>query len=228
MTTSEQTIFINIDDSGKLSLKEQVCGYGAIVFLSKKEKDKFITQYRSIIKSIRCKYCNLNKDTCCFKCPEVKSVNIKNSDRRRIINYLKKYYKRIIEDKASKGRYLDYVLKLFIKGIIVDQIKKGQIDVKNKLTLILNIDEQSTKSNGYYTLKAGLLEELVHGIINFNYNNVYKPILSNLDIRLTYQKSDKSYVVQAADMIAGLVRRKALESNSNVLYDFIDYKLFLP
>ena len=48
-----QEIYINLDDSGKLTKKELLSVYGGIVFLSKKEKDKFITQYRSIINDIK-------------------------------------------------------------------------------------------------------------------------------------------------------------------------------
>ena len=44
-----QEIYINLDDSGKLTKKEKVSVYAGIVFLSKQEKDKFITQYRKII-----------------------------------------------------------------------------------------------------------------------------------------------------------------------------------
>ena len=53
----KQLICINIDDSGKLVNKEKVAIYAGIVFTSKKEKDKFITQYRSIVQSIKCRYC---------------------------------------------------------------------------------------------------------------------------------------------------------------------------
>ena len=49
-----QTIYINIDDSGKLVDSEKVSIYAGLVFTSKKEKDKFITQYRSIIQNIKC------------------------------------------------------------------------------------------------------------------------------------------------------------------------------
>ena len=48
-----QEIYINLDDSGKLTKKEKVSVYAGIVFLSKQEKDKFITQYRKIINYIK-------------------------------------------------------------------------------------------------------------------------------------------------------------------------------
>ena len=82
-----QKIYINLDDSGKLSNKEIVCVYGGIIFTSKKQKDKFITQYKSIINDIKCHYCKV----CNKVCPEIKNTNIKMSHKRRVMNYLKKY-----------------------------------------------------------------------------------------------------------------------------------------
>ncbi len=70
-TTPTQVIYINLDDSGKLSKKEIICVYGGIVFFDKQEKDKFITQYRSIVNDIKCHYCKQNKDNnCTNNCPE--------------------------------------------------------------------------------------------------------------------------------------------------------------
>ena len=66
-----QEIYINLDDSGKLSNHEHISVYGGLVFLSKDEKDKFVTQYRSIVNDIRCKYC---KSKCNKLCPEIKNT----------------------------------------------------------------------------------------------------------------------------------------------------------
>ena len=57
MKNGPQEIYINLDDSGKLTTKEKISVYGGLVFLSKNEKDKFITQYKSIINDIKCDYC---------------------------------------------------------------------------------------------------------------------------------------------------------------------------
>ena len=54
MNDGQQEIYINLDDSGKLTSKEPVSVCAGLVFFSKKEKDKFITQYRSIVKDIYC------------------------------------------------------------------------------------------------------------------------------------------------------------------------------
>jgi len=240
-----QEVYINLDDSGKLSSKELISVYGGIVFFSKKEKDKFITQYRSILKDIKCGYCN--KECCNKKCPEIKNINIKSEDKRRIMNYMKKYYvvtsiirnnqifKHIINDKASKGRYIDYTIKLLIKNILIEIIKKKIINPNKPVRLIINIDEQSTKSNGYYNLSAGLYEELLHGIKNFDYQINFSPILfSQLEIKLAYQNSSNSYVVQAADLLAGTIRRICIYNKddninmNNELERFVNFKITFP
>lgn len=241
-----QVIYINLDDSGKLCKKELVSVYGGLVFLSKREKDKFITQYRSIINDIKCKYC-INRDNCNKKCPEIKNTNIKASDKRRIMNYIKKYfivglvisnknvYSHIIENKAAKGRFLDYSIRRMIKEVINNQIINKKLDSKDSLKVVINIDEQATKSNGYYNLHDGLVEELKYGISNFNYGGSYNPIVyGDLDVVVTYQDSGKSYLVQAADLVSGTIRRiilNALEEKDNVndvLNKFVNYKILLP
>lgn len=226
MKLEVQEIYINLDDSGKLTTKEKISVYAGVVFLSKKEKDKFITQYRSIIKDIKCNYCKNNN--CDKNCPELKNTNIKASDKRRIMNYIKKYYtvsliiknnnvyNHIIEKKAAKGRFTDYSLRRLIKGIINDLIENKKIDPNKSIRLIINIDEQSTKNNGYYNLRDGLLEELKYGIVNYDYSKKIYPIVhSNLDIKVTYYDSSKSFVIKASDFLAGTVRKEALEMIEN-------------
>ncbi len=244
----EQIIWINIDDSGKLVNTEKVSIYAGLVFTSKKEKDKFITQYRSIVNDIRCKYCNKDIVTCRSNksCPELKHNNLKPKHNRQLINYIKKYsvtccvinnakiYSKIKSDKASRGRYLDYALKLLIKETFKELIKQNLVDPNKPVKLILNIDEQTTKSNGYYNLKDSIIEELKYGIYNFDYSIKYNPILnSDFEVSLHYQKSDKSYLIQASDLVAGTIRRTYLNNISDILefykrINFVNYKIFLP
>lgn len=241
-TTNGQIIYICLDDSGKLSKKESFCTYGGLIFFSKQERDKFITQYRSIINSIKCKYCN-HTTSCNNSCPEIKCSKISSTDRRRIINYIKKYYvistiidntkvyPYILDDKASKGRYLDYCVRRLIKDSVKSLIKLGRIDADKPLKLILEIDQQTTKSNGYYGLKEGLVEELVHGITNFNYGFKVEPILNNsLSVDLFYRDSYFSFPVQAADLVAGSVRKIIVSNNIDLRnhLSFVDFKIFFP
>jgi len=243
-----QTIYINIDDSGKLVTGEKVAIYAGLLFTSKKEKDKFITQYRSIVQNLKCKYCNNHIIECKnnSNCPELKHNMLKPKHNRQLMNYIKKYsilccvinndniYPNIKNNTASRGRFLDYALKLLIKQTIKGLIHENLINPNNPVNLVINIDEQTTKTNGYYSLRDGIIEELKYGIYNYNYSIIHKPILnSELDVKICYQKSEKSYLIQASDLIAGTIRRTYLNNINNIVefnkrISFVNYQLFLP
>lgn len=243
-----QTLYINIDDSGKLVNSEKVSIYAGLVFTSKNEKDKFITQYRSITKNIKCKYCNSDITICNNNksCPELKHNMLKTKHNRQLMNYIKKYsilccvinndkvYSNIKENTASRGRFLDYSLKLLVKQTIKGLIKENRINPNLPLKLILNIDEQTTKTNGYYNLKDSIIEELKYGIFNYNYGIYNTPIInSDLEVNVCYQKSEKSYLIQASDLIAGTVRKLYLNNINDFLEftkrtEFINYRIILP
>lgn len=242
-----QTIYINIDDSGKLVSTQEVSVYAGIIFTSKSEKDKFITQYRSIVENIKCKYCNKDITICKSSkaCPELKHNMLKPKHIRQLMNYIKKYsilaciinnnkvYTEIKKEAASRGRFLDYSLKLLIKNAIIHLIHEKKVDTHIPVKLVINIDEQTTKSNGYYNLKEGIIEELKYGINNYNYSIKYPPILYDVDVSLTYQKSEKSYSIQASDLIAGTIRRLYLKNIEDIneflrKISFVNYPLFLP
>lgn len=245
---NNQTIYINIDDSGKLVNSEKVSIYAGLVFTSKEEKDKFITQYRSIVTDIKCKYCIKEISTCKSNksCPELKHNMLKPKHNRQLMNYIKRYsvlfcvinndkvYPNIKSNTASRGRFLDYSLKLLIKQTIKGLIKENRINPDLPIKLVVNIDEQTTKTNGYYNLKDGIIEELKYGIYNYNYGFYNTPIVnSELEVDVCYQKSEKSYLIQASDLIAGTVRRLYLNNIENGLeflkrIDFVNYRIFLP
>ncbi len=243
-----QIVYINIDDSGKLVNSEKVAIYAGLVFISKKEKDKFITQYRSIIQSINCKYCEKDITICKTNksCPELKHNMLKPKHIRQLMNYIKKYtilcciinnnkvYPNIKNNTASRGRFLDYSLKLLIKQTVKGLIKDQRLNPNLPVKLVINIDEQTTKTNGYYNLRDSIIEELKYGIFNYNYSYYNKPILnSDLEVNVCYQKSDKSYLIQASDLTAGTIRRFYLNNINDITefnkkIDFVNYRLFLP
>ena len=134
-----------MDDSGqfiKNNPNELVFVYSGIFFLSLKEQEDFSRQYMSLVNTIKPKYCkdfsndntinnthclkHFNKN-CKYKCPELKSSTLKSSDRRRLLNFIKKYdtsvavisnFKLkdyIFDSKASKGRFKDYIIKREVK-----------------------------------------------------------------------------------------------------------------
>lgn len=245
--TQTLTIYIFMDDSGKLTNKEKVSVFAGISFTEKYEKDKFNRQYKSILNNIKCNYCSLSNEKCQgTNCPEIKSFNIKNADKRRLINLCKQHftyavvinnqktYPNILNSKASRGRYTDYTQKMIIKKIISQYISNGTINTSQDLNLVIRIDQQSTKSNGYYSLKESIYEELANGIYNFNYNVRHNPIIfGKLNVDVEYMDSKKVYSIQASDIIAGKVRSTVLHSNNDKelnqkLDSFLKLKLFLP
>lgn len=244
-----QTIYINIDDSGKLVDSEKVSIYAGLVFTSKKEKDKFITQYRSIVKDIKCKYCQQDISVCSSNkdCPELKSNMLEPQDRRRLLNFIKKYdtavavvsnYKvkdYIFDSKASKGRFKDYIIKREVKKIIENLISQNRINSTQPVRLVLNLDEQSTVSNGYYDLESSIKEELQFGIMNYDYGISFPPILSSVTVKIKYKNSYYNYSVQAADLLVGEVRHayyNYLQNNDFTAYrkrtNFLNTSIYLP
>jgi hypothetical protein len=241
-----QTIYINLDDSGKIIKEEKYCIYAGTVFLSKLEYDKFITQYRSIVEKTKCKYCKKLPEKCSKECPELKNYNLKYKHKRQLLNCTNQFYtvaciidnnrlrEDILTENASRKRYVDYAIKITIKSVIKDLIKTGKINPEKPVKLILNIDQEATKSNGYYSLDEGIKEELVHGVSNFNYGIYHKPILfGGFSIRLKYLCSNTSYPIQGADLVAGTIRRSLLyyendTVNLNKDLEFVTFKKFLP
>lgn len=227
---NKQTIFMAIDDSGQLSKRDNIMTFGGIILPNIEIKKKFISEYSIIVKQLRKKYPKKYK--------ELKYSNTKSKDRLLILNYLKNYltfcciidnrkiYKSIFNKSKSKGRYLDYAIKIMIKNTIKNLIKENLINPFNNIELIISIDENNYKSNGYYNLKESIYEELKFGMSNIRNNIKFKNIIyGNLEIILNYEKSHLCYLVQSADIIAGYVRNNI---NNNISIEYINYKICLP
>ena len=243
----KNTIYIFIDDSGKLNKNENSCIYGGLFFYSSKAYMNYINKYKSIINDIKCKYCHYKPQNCNKDCVEIKGITkLSSKDQRRIFNLLKKQYNFgvfiknsniydfIINNKASRGRYTDYAQKRIIKEIINYSIINKKIDPTKNVTIYIKLDQAKTKSNGYYNLKNSIYEELVHGIINYDYSKTYNPLIKgNLKLSCKYYDSKKHYGIQSADMISHhlhqeyekfLLQHKDIHKTIN----YIDVTLFLP
>ena len=247
MKNIKQRLYIYMDDSGKLNRNETSCVFGGLFFYSSNEINNFINQYRAIIKKIKCFYCNNDISNCNKNCIEIKgTTKLNKSHRRWIYNLNKKYnnfgvfidnnkiYSNIINDKSARGRFLDYAQKRIIKEILLYSINIGKINPNKELELYIKIDQADTKSNGYYNLKDSIYEELVNGIINFDYSIVREPILKNkLCVSVVHYNSKYNYGIQAADMVANYLHRHfELKLNKDIDIEndinFIEVKLYLP
>lgn len=242
---NEQEIYISMDDSGVLHYNERCSVYGGIVFLKKSEQEDFERKYKSIINKIKCKYCHSNKEECLHICPEIKSANVKDKDKRRLWNLIKKEIcfaviinnkkvnENIMNNKASRGRYRDFTQRVIIKKVMDKLIKSHLINPYIPIKLIIRIDQQATITNANEFFLNDIYKELTKGIKNFAYNTIYNPIIfSNLEIDLKYVLSHRHISIQAADFIAGEARRTIISnidasSKLNKL-KYLDVKLFLP
>lgn len=240
-------IYILMDDSGKLNSNENTCIYGGLFFYSNKDYINFINKYKSIIDSIKCNYCYKDKNNCNQDCIEIKgTTKLKPKDKRRLFNLLKKQnnygvfinnnriYNKIMIDKAARGRYSDYAQKRIVKEIVLYSIRNKSIDSNKELFLNIKIDESKTKSNGYYNLKDSIYEELVNGIINYDYSTIHKPLLTKgLKIKVRNFNSKYNFGIQSADIISHYLHsqyEQHLKTGKDIssTTSFIEVKLFLP
>lgn len=215
----EQLLYVSLDDSGKLNKKEKYLVYAGLFFTNKKELEKFKTQYKKIRNEIAKKSCYKNID-------ELKGHTLKSKDRLRLLRFIYKYStaglivdnssivkQDILISKDAKGRYRDYIIKLLIKDIIIELIKTNQINPYEPLVLIINMDQESSKSNGRYKLDEGIYEELIKGIINYNYGFKTTPVLFNdLIVKIYSQNSKDSIIIQASDLVANNIWRNKINS----------------
>lgn len=228
---TEQIVYISLDDSGKLNNNEKYLVYAGLFFTDKKELERFKAIYKKIRNEIAKKeeYSDVE---------ELKGYTLKSKDRLRILRFVHKYStaglivnnsqiekQDILYSKDAKGRYRDYVIKLLIKEIIIDLITKKIIDPYRPVTLIINMDQESAKTNGRYKLDEEIYEELVKGIINFNYGFKIAPILfGGLSVNIYVQNSKDSIIIQASDIIANNIWRNIMGGRSIGNIDII--KLF--
>ena len=122
------------------------------------------------------------------------------------------------------------MVKKGIQGLIKDNL----LDPNKDLNIIFLIDEQNYKSNGYYNLEESIYEELKCGIKNVTKNAIFPGIIKgNLRISLLFKESKTNYLIQAADLIAGQMRKNYLyyllnEEQLRKNLAFINYQIFLP
>jgi len=86
------------------------------------------------------------------------------------------------------------------------------------------MDQESAKTNGRYKLDEGIYEELVKGIINYNYSFKTTPILfSNLSVKIYAQNSKDSIIIQASDIVANNIWRNMIGNQDVSGIDIIKF-----
>ncbi len=206
-----KSVYFFFDDSGILHPTESsgYFVYAGYVFLSREELDRAKREYIHANKLIK----NSTGMT-----GELKASILSANQKRSLVKVMKKYrsvslavridslYSHIVSDKKSICRYKDYVLKRCIKSELLELIRTGQLSKTEDIKLYINIDEQLTATNGYYSLQDSIYEELKHGIINFDYGIQHKKIFEgNVQVRIKYCESKNNYLIQASDILANRV-----------------------
>lgn len=149
---------------------------------------------------------------------ELKAAVLMNKHKRALFNSIAEYeslsacvelgriYSYIIDNKKSRCRYKDYVLKLCVKRKLQDMIQMGVVRKDDDVHLFIYIDEQLTATDGYYDLRDSIREELQHGIINFNYGVVHEKVFTGqVSVDISYCESKNNYLIQASDILANRI-----------------------
>ncbi|MDY2987982.1 MAG: DUF3800 domain-containing protein [Peptoniphilus sp.] len=206
-----QEIFIFVDDSGTLhkNSNNDYFIYAGYLFLDKDKKEDAKRQYKSLNRRIANE---LQRND------ELKGCNLTPKHKRALFNVMRNEYSfhvavkisniytYILENKKSIVRYKDYIIKRILKYSINELIKKEKINPYEDLKINIGIDEQLTSTNGFYTLKDSVYEELKTGITNYDYGTFHKPIVfGELEVCVYYCDSKSNYLIQASDILANRI-----------------------
>lgn len=228
-----QTIRFYVDDSGNLHRNERSKHfvYGGYLFTDKKQIDKKYGEYKKLATEI----CDS------LEIEEAKAFYLEPKHKRSLMNVMKdvesfssvscvnKVYDSILDNKRSRCRFKDYVLKRVIKQKLVTMISNGKIDPNLPTHLIIYIDEQPTATNGFYALRESIHEEFTNGFHSFDYDKRHPNVFnSTLNVEVHYKSSHSNYLIQASDILANRVWSGIITGNSALLNVPLHSRLIYP
>lgn len=206
-----QMVYFFFDDSGVLHPKE-LSGffvYGGYVFTNRKELDSAKRKYISANKALKQELSRRDELKAAGLCPKHKRslfMVIREFESISCSVEIKQVYASILSNKKAICRYKDYVLKRCVKAKLQELIKKGILKDDEDITIEVNIDEQLTATNGYYSLRDSIKEELQHGISNFDYGTFHNPVFNaQVEVIVKYCESKNNYMIQASDILANRI-----------------------
>ena len=222
MIDISQEVYFFFDDSGVLHRNESSGHfvYAGYVFTSRKELDIAKRKYINANKQIR-RATQMNG--------ELKASRLAAKHRRSLFNVLKQYqsisvevninkvYDHILANKKSICRYKDYILKRAVKSKLQDLIRQGVLNKDEDINIEICVDEQLTSTNGYYDLRDSIVEELQHGITNWDYGVTHQKVFNGrVTVSLKYCESKKNYLIQASDILANRIWHSYKESKPDL------------
>lgn len=206
-----QHVYFYFDDSGVLH-KNAPCKYfvyAGYVFSDKMAMENAKRVYKSVnlkIKQgkgiegeLKAAHLNPSNKNALYAC-------IKNEDSVGLSVLIPQVYDHIICNKKSIYRYKDYVLKRIVKSKLSQMIYEGKLDPNQEIKIQVFVDEQATATDGYYSLRDSIYEEIKNGISNFDYGTFREPLFhSKVEVCVRYCDSSKHYLIQASDILANRI-----------------------
>lgn len=203
-----QHVHIYIDDSGNFCKSNEFLVYAGYIFFSNQERDIASRKFIAVEDKIRQRKRldpNIEIKASILR-PKQKSElyrSLNGFDRFSCVINCHKIQKHIWSHKKHKQRFIDYALKRTIKDSLRLGSKQGKINLAMDVKVHVHFDQHTTATSGKYEFKEGLLEELVYGTFNINYQTFFKPILtSDSTVSLKYYNSSRSILIRAADIVA--------------------------
>ncbi len=79
------------------------------------------------------------------------------------------------------------------------------------------MDEQATATDGFYSLKDSIFEELKKGIVNFDYGKFHEPLFTGkVKVNVSYCNSANNYLIQASDILANRLWTSFIKENKEL------------
>ena len=213
-------IYVYSDESGVFSSNNDYFTFGGIIFLNKEDKDISKNLYIKTEKEIKYKF-KLDKNE------ELKGKDLSEKERRKLLRSVKNgypfrfiinvkdIYSRIMSNKKTRQRYLDYVFKMGLKKSFSNLIKeKHLINTNENINLYIFCDEHTTATDGVYELKESIYQEFKYGILNFEINFMSNPIFPNLSIlQVNFSDSKNIPLIRYSDILANSTYKYLFKNN---------------
>lgn len=207
-----QKVYFYFDDSGVLhkNAPNRYFVYGGLFFLNEKHRNNFKRKYYRISNSIKREIGIEGELKACYiKSNKHKASLFRIMKRENSMGLtvdINRVYSNILSNKKSIHRYKDYVLKRLVKEELVHQIENGNIDPSEDITISICVDEQATATDGMYSLRDSVFEELKKGIINYDYSKFHEPVfMGNVIVNVNFCDSSSNYLIQASDILANRI-----------------------
>ena len=182
-------IYVYLDESGSIH-KNSNTKYFAVggYFILKNDKNKVISLYRKINKSIKD-----NRNIALDK--EIKSYDMTSAEKIEIFNYVqdidsfygcaKIFDKQVMKKEIIESNiFFNYAVKLLFNDCIIPLLNLSQI--KDNILFIVSVDNRNIRIGELNNLETYLKTEFC---------------LENLDFKITYYDSRTNYGIQLADLI---------------------------